>query len=159
MNITVETTKLILEHLQSTFPAVECRRSYLPVLEPEELDEIGKPVLCVTPFEREAERYTQGGMQKISLAIDICINAKLNHRNDEHEHLLAEIDELIAFAEKVYSAFLKKVSKNAENLRVAFDQPEHVLLCDYDMIHKLNCFFSVVRVNAEVFAKPDGGAA
>ena len=155
MSITVETVKLVVEYLQSIFPNAESRRSYLSTLEPDELDEIGKPVLLVAPVDRDAEKYNQGGLQKNSLAIDICINAKLHYRNAEPVELTAEIDELIAFAETVYSAFLKKIARDAKNLKAAFDQPEHVVLCDNFAIQNHNCFFSVVRVNAEVFAKPE----
>jgi hypothetical protein len=158
MSIAVEVTKLMVEHLQSIVPDAECRRSYLPMLDPQELDEIGKTVLCVVPFEREAEHYTQGGMQKNSLEIDICINAKLNHRNDELEAFIAEIDSLIDFAEKIYAIFLKKNVKSGGGLKVTFDQPEHVLLFDHNALHSYNCFFSVVRVSAEVFVQPSGGA-
>ena len=153
MNITAETSKLILGYLKEIAPEAESRRSYLPFLEPDELDE--KIVLHVVPFGRHAERYTQGGMLKHDLAIDICINAKLNHRNDENDAQVAEIDELVAFAEKIYSAFMKKVKRNSENFQAAFDQPEHVLLVDYEAIQVLNCFQSVVRINAEVFSKPE----
>ena len=156
MSIAVETTKLIVEHLKGIFPEVESRRSYVPVLDPIELDEIDKTVLCVVPVTRDAEQYTQGGMQKNELAIDICINAKLHYRNaDDPEEFNAEIDKLIAFAEKVCSAFLKKIVKNVGGLKVAFDQPEHVVLLHDDILQGCNCFFSVVRVNAEVFAKPE----
>jgi hypothetical protein len=155
MSVSVETTKLIVEYLKSTFPDAECRRSYIPVLDPEELDEIGKPVFCVTPFDREAERYNQGGLQKNELDIDICINAKLTHRNDDPEIFTAEIDTLVALAEKVYSAFVEQVKKGADNFKAAFDQPQHVILCDYPMIQERNCFCSVVRVHARVFTKPE----
>ena len=155
MSITVATTKLMVEHLQSIFSDAHCRRSYSPVLAPEELEEIGKTVLCVLPVEREAEHYTQGGMQKVSLEIDICINAKLNHHHDEQEEFLADIDALIAFAEKVHSIFLKKIVKNVDGMKVTFDQPEHVMLCDYDISEERNCFLSVVRVSALVFAQPE----
>ena len=155
MSITVETTKLIVEYLQSIFPNAESRRSYLSTLEPDELDEIGKPVFLVAPVDRDAEKYNQGGLQKNSLTIDICINAKLHYRNAEPVELTAEIDGLIAFAETVYSAFLKKVVKDAKNLKAAFDQPEHVVLLDSEIFQDRNCFLSVVRVNAEVFAKPE----
>jgi hypothetical protein len=153
MNITVETTKLIVEHLQSIFPDAECKRSYLPVLEPEELND--KIVLCVAPVGGEAEKFNQGGTQKIDLAIDICINARLDHRNDEPEAFNEEIDKLIVFAEKVHAAFLKKIVVSAGGLRAAFDQPEHLVFIHNEMIQARNCFFSVVRVNAEVFAKPE----
>jgi hypothetical protein len=155
MSIAVETTKLILEHLKGIFPDAECKRSYIPVLDPAELAEIGKTVLCVTPAERDAEKYTQGGLQKNDLSIDICINAKLDHRNDDLDASNAEIDALIDFAEVVYSAFLKKIVSTQDGVKVTLDQPEHLILCDYDMIRERNCFLSIVRVNAEVFVKPE----
>ena len=154
MSVSVKTTKLIEEHLRSIFPDTECRRSYIPCLDPEELDD-GKITLCVNPVGREADNYTQGGMQKHELEIDIWINAKLTHRNDESDAFTAEVDELIAFTEKVYAAFLKKIVKNAENFRAAFDQPEHIVLCDYSAIQERNCFYSIVRVNAQIFTKPE----
>ena len=155
MSIAVATTKLIVEHLQDIVPEAECRRSYMPMLDPAELDEIGRTVLVAVPFGRDAENYTQGGMQKHELEIDLCINAKLRHRNDEPEAFNAEVDALIAFSEEIYALFLKKNVKNAGGLKVTFDQPEHVLLIDLDVLHNLNCFFSVVRVYAEVFAQPE----
>ena len=57
--VAVATTKLIVEHLQSIVPDAECRRSYMPMIEPAELDEIGKIVLVAMPFNRDAENYTQ----------------------------------------------------------------------------------------------------
>ena len=155
MSIVVTTTKMIVEHLQSIIPDAYCRRSYSHVLDPAELEEIGKTALCVVPADRDAEHFTQGGMQKNLLIIDICINAKLKHSSDDKEEFLAEIDELIAFAEKIYSLFLKKSEKNIDGLKISFTQPEHALLCDYDMIHARSCFLSVVQVHAVVFAKPE----
>ena len=151
MNITVETTKLIVEHLKEIFPDVESRRSYVPECDPNELEEIGKTILNVFPIDRDAERYTQGGMQKNEIVIDIAINAKLTHRNNEPEMFNAEVDEYIAFSETLYSAFLKKIVKNVGGLKVTFDQPEHVVLVDFEAIQHRNCFFGVLRVNAEVF--------
>ena len=155
MSVTVETAKLIVGHLKTIVPDVEIRRSYLPFLKPDEFGDDDKIVINVVPFGRDAERYTQGGMQKHELAIDICINAKLVHRNDEYDALLAEIDELVAFAEKIYALFLKKVVVNAEHFRATFDQPEHIVLIDNDILQKRNCFLSAVRVNAEVYVKPE----
>jgi hypothetical protein len=129
----------------------------LPVLDPSELNAIGKTVLCVVPVERDADVYTQGGLQKNNLAIDVCVNAALDHRNDdEPDALTEEIDSLIALAEKVYSAFLKKVVKNAaDGFKATFMEPEHFILHSPDIIQDRNCFLSVVRVNALVFAKPE----
>ena len=155
MSITAETTRLIVEHLREIFPDVECRRSYVPECDPEELEEVGKTILNVYPVHRSADRYTQGGMQKNDPVIDIAINAKLTHRNDEPEIFNAEVDEYVAFSERLYSAFLKKIVKNVGGLKVAFDQPEHDILVDFEAIQHRNCFFGVVRVNAEVFAKPE----
>ena len=152
MNITVDTTKLIVEYLKEIFPDVESRRSYVPECDPNELEEIGKIILNVFPIHRKAERYTQGGKQKCTPIICIAINAKLTHRNDELEMFNAEVDEYVAFSERLYSAFLKKIVKNVGGLKVAFDQPEHDVLVDFDVIQHRNCFFGVVRVNAEVFA-------
>jgi hypothetical protein len=157
MSITTETAKLIVEYLKGIFPDAECRRSYLPVVEPDELDEIGKTVLCVVPVEKETERYTQGGTLKHDIALDICINAKLNHRNDEHEEQLAEIDKLIAFSEKVYAAFLKKVEKSSGDFRAAFTQPKHLVVSDPEIMQNRNCFLGVVQVSALVLTKPEGG--
>ena len=154
MSVTIETAKLMVEHLKNIVPDAEVRRSYVPVLEPEDLEEIGKTVLCVVPVGRDVERYTNGGMQKHELAIDICINAKLHHMNDEPDALVAEIDELVAFAEKIYALFLKKNKRNVNGLQATFDQPEHVVLVDSEQLQH-NCFLSVVRVNAEVYAKPE----
>jgi len=154
MSIAVETSKLIVEYLKNIVPDVEVRRSYLAVLEPDELEELGKIALCIVPMNRNVDRYTVGNMQQNELAIDICINAKLNHCNDEHDAQVAEIDELLAFAEKIYSLFLKKVEKNSGHFRAAFNQPEHVVLCDIEAMER-NCFLSVVRVNAVVLAKPE----
>ena len=155
MSVTTETAKLMVGHLKNIVPDAEVRRSYLPVLEPEELEEIGKIVLCVVPVGRDATPYTNGGMQKHELAIDICINAKLHHMNDEPDALVAEIDELVAFAETIYALFLKKNKKNVDGLQVTFDQPEHVVLLDPEILQSNNCFLSVIRVNAEVYAKPE----
>ena len=154
MSVTIETAKLMVEHLKGIVPDAEVRRTYWVACDPSELDELGKIALCVEPVGRDAERYTNGGMQKHELAVDIFVYKKLNHMNDEHDVLVAEIDELVAFAEKIYALFLKKVEKNERGMKAAFMQPEHVVLVDSEML-KHNCFLSVVRVNAEVYVKPE----
>ena len=155
MSIAVATTKLIVEHLQSIVPDAECRRSYMPVVEPSALDEIGKTTLCVTPVEREADVYTQGGIQKNSFDIDICICAKLNHINDEYEALLAEIDALMGFAEKIHSLFLKRIVINKDGLKASFDHPEHIVFFDRDVFQHCNSFLSIVRIKSIILVKPE----
>jgi len=150
MSITVRTTKLIVEHLQSILSDAECRRAYTPVVEPSALDDLGKTTLCVIPIERDADVYTQGGMQKNSFDIDLCLCAKLNHINDTDEILLGEIDTLIAVAENIHSLFLKRIVLNQDGLKAAFDHPEHLVLFDREVFQYHHSFLSVVRINAVV---------
>ena len=151
MTITVETTKIILDRLKTIVPTAVCRRSYFPVADMEELESAGKPVILIVPVERVAECITRGGTIQNKFAIDIAVNAKLQHINDEPETLLEEIDALIEIVETIYNFFLKKIvtETESENFRVVCDKPEHLIFSDMEMIQQYNCFLSVIRLNSQ----------
>jgi hypothetical protein len=155
MSITVESANLIREHLQAMFPQIVCRRSYLPIADIEQLEDAGTPIILVVPLKRDAEKFTSGGTQKNDLLFDVAVNAKLQHRNDEPETLLTEIDGYIEIVETIHAAFLKKIVKNTEGFRLVCQDPDHFILSDFESIHDNNCFLSLIRVNAEVYQIPN----
>ncbi|MDR1141274.1 MAG: hypothetical protein LBL62_06255, partial [Planctomycetaceae bacterium] len=72
--------------------------------------------------------------------------------NDNPEASTEEIDSYIDIAERIYAHF-HKVEKESDGFQVTFLNPEHKLLNDFDMIRRMNCFISVIRVKAKVFDK------
>ena len=154
MSVIVESSKLVLKHLQEMFPALTCRRSYDPVSAIDSLANFGQPEILVVPTERDAEKFTNGGMQKNTLVFDIAVLAHLRSRNDEPEDLLAEIDGYVEIAETIHSAFLKKIVKEASGLRLVCQDPNHVCFNDYEFLRDRNCFMSVIEINSEVFTTP-----
>ena len=147
MSITVETVKIVLAHLRQVVPDAVCRRDYDPIADVGELGDMEKPLLLVVPVERDAEKYDVGGSQKNEFEIDIAINVKLLHADDP-EAKVAEIDGLVELAEKVFNAFLKRVERNDNGIRVGFDQPNHLVFIGQLDHH---CFLSVIRISATVY--------
>jgi hypothetical protein len=71
-----------------------------------------------------------------------------NNEND----LTAEIDSCIELAEKIF-AYFHKVEKTANGLQVVFLNPKHLVVTDSEQLQEFNCFLSVIRVQAKVFAR------
>jgi hypothetical protein len=152
------TTKLVTtavaDYLTTLLKNVNIQRSYFPLADLAALDELDKPLILIVPVEKEVEKITQGGTTKNDFIIDVVVNAKLQQVNNTSEISLAEFDELFEIAEKIHDSFLKKIVKESNGNRFVFEQPEHLVLCDFDSVQDRNCFLSIVRIRASVIWTP-----
>lgn len=149
MSITVRAAQAVTDYIAELCPAVQVQRSYLPVAELETLEDMDSALVYVIPVDSESERITQGNSRKHTLAFDIAVNKKL--RRIGTDGVTAEIDELIEIGETVYNEFLKKVHIAADGFRLTADQPEYLLLSDYESIQLRNCFLAAVRISVNVY--------
>ncbi|MDR1290105.1 MAG: hypothetical protein LBK06_02775 [Planctomycetaceae bacterium] len=151
LSVIIDSSKIILEYLQTIVPELPCRRSYDPITSITELKMVGKPIVLVVPVERIGTLFRDGGVLKNDLIFDIVVNSKLQN-TDEPTLLVSEIDDLMLTVEKIFAAFQKITLKNDEyNMEVHLIDSEHFVLNDVEMIRENNCFLSAIRVNTKVF--------
>jgi hypothetical protein len=151
LNVVIDSSKIILEYLQTIVPELSCRRSYDPITSITELKMVGKPIVLVVPVERIGTLFREGGILKNDLVFDLVINSKLKN-TDDPDLQVAEIDDLMLIMEKIFTAFQKITLKNDEyNMEVHLIDSECFVLSDVNMIRENNCFVSAIRVNTKVF--------
>lgn len=147
--ITVRVTKAVLAKVREIVPNADCHRSYCPKVETVDLEASGRPWIAVIPIDRDVERATSGGARSNTITVDIGVRAKLKHIG-EPEALTAEIDPLMEIAERIHDAFLTKIILDADGLKIACVDPEHVILHEPEEIEESHCFLSVVRITTKV---------
>ncbi len=148
-SITVRVTKAVLEKIREIVPNAEYHRSYYPKVETVDLEAAGRPWLCVVPMDREVERATSGGARSNTITVDIGVRAKLKHIGDPTA-LAEEIDPLMEIAERIHDAFLMKIVLDADGLKIACTDPEHVVFHSPEEIEENHCFLSVIRITTQM---------
>jgi hypothetical protein len=129
--------------------SAEVFRHYVPLVDLEELNALGKPKIIVLPYSLKVVSATIAAFQ-FKLDIDLNISRKLQYKSHEVSEQIAEIDECIRINEKLIEQFIMVARIDGESgLKIVCKEPEQIVFNDFKMNIDDNCFYSVIRIKTE----------